>query len=359
MGDTAFSPATCAYHLTPMMMISGITALPSPVILLNYTIRIFDGTADEVWPVTVQRVAVVNLGDIRSRLEVHSSFPLNRWKSPPLLPIWGSKERTTTIIGGAPVGSFSTPLSRIHTMCCREVVRCLPWHWAMPVTSSPGGNGAWKRDRAPRRGSGLCCSVTRHNCIRNSDTTDGETTGTRKNGSDHWNKALHVWKCCSHSGHTHIHNQNTHTQRQSRQLLIMQKQNCFVLQSIFFLSCKHSVILINDLQTPKNAASPCTLQAQNMTKHTTASRYDFYPSITWYYHRPCARQHASGRWIIGSMGRKWGRSSTEQNVVAEASARSDISVDINQEHKPFSDHKSVSCVKLNHFLLAVTANRFI
>lgn len=155
---------------------------------------------------------------------------------------------------------------------------------------------------------------------------------------------------------THTHLQHTHKGSRDNSSC---KNKTVLSSGQFFSWCKHSVIFINDLQAQKNAASPCTLRAQNMTKHTSASRYDFYPSITWYYHRPCARQHASGRWIIRNMGRKRGRSSAEQSEVAEASARSDISVDINQEREPFSDHKSASCAKLNHFLLAVTANRFI
>lgn len=52
------------------------------------------------------------------------------------------------------------------------------------------------------------------------------------------------------------------------------------------------------------------------------------------------------------------RSSSEQNEVAEASYGSDISAAINQEPEPFSDHKSVACVDLNHFL-SMTANCFI
>lgn len=272
MGDTAFWPAACAYCLTPTM-ISGITAVP---LLLYYLIILSEfwivrGTADEVWLVTVQRVAVVNLGDIWSRLEVHSSFPLNRWKSPPLPPIWGCKEWTTTIIGGAPVGRFSTPQSCIHTMCHREMVLCLPWHRAMPVTSSPGGNGAWKRDRAPRRGSGLCCSVTRHNCIRNSDTTDGESTGTRKNGSDHWNKALHVWKCCSHSGHTHT--LTTHTYKGCCANHSSCKNKTVLSSGQFFChaNTQSSLLMISKLKKTQYHRALCELKTW---QKKIASRYD-------------------------------------------------------------------------------------
>lgn len=132
-------------------------------------------SSNEDSPVTVQRVAVVNLGDIRSPLEVHFRFPLNRWKSPPAT----SKERTTTIIGGAPVGTVPS-LSPAFTRCAMEMVYCLPGHRAMPLTAMPGGNVGWEEGLGPRRGSGVCCSITGHNCIRNNHTTDRRTTRTHK-----------------------------------------------------------------------------------------------------------------------------------------------------------------------------------
>ena len=44
------------------------------------------------------------------------------------------------------------------------------------------------------------------------------------------------------------------------------------------------------------------------------------------------------------------RSRSEPDEDAEASPCSDIPTAINQEPEPFSDHKSVTCVNLNHFL---------
>lgn len=97
----------------------------------------------------------------------------------PLPPSGTSKEWTTTIIGGAPVGTvpFLGPAFVQHAT---EMVCWLPRHRAMPLTATPGGNGGLDAGLGPQRGSGVCCSITGQNCIRNNHTTDGWTTRTHK-----------------------------------------------------------------------------------------------------------------------------------------------------------------------------------
>lgn len=99
----------------------------------------------------------------------------------PLPPSGTSKEWTTTIIGGAPVGTVPF-LSPAFVQHATEMVCWLPRHRAIPLTATPGGNGDLDAGLGlgPQRGSGVCCSITGQNCIRNNHTTDGWTTRTHE-----------------------------------------------------------------------------------------------------------------------------------------------------------------------------------
>ncbi|KAK5915674.1 hypothetical protein CesoFtcFv8_001243 [Champsocephalus esox] len=55
-------------------------------------------------------------------------------------PLWASKEWTTMMIGGAPVGS-GPPHSAATRRSAREMACCMPRHRAMPLTAMPGGSG--------------------------------------------------------------------------------------------------------------------------------------------------------------------------------------------------------------------------
>lgn len=114
---------------------------------------------------------------------MHFRFPLNRWKRRPVgTP--RSKERTTTMIGGAPVGAVPS-LSPTTRGRAKEMAGCTQRHRAMSLTAMPGGTRRGRGALGPQRGGGVCLSYYMTQFSYNRHTGNSKT----QSNSDLWNKA--------------------------------------------------------------------------------------------------------------------------------------------------------------------------
>lgn len=156
-----FSPCcTAAYNLSvPLPTKLHFNPSLYPCVFCDATIAVWIKTYLSHCGEWMEEIWVTYGGPWRRTL---GSF-LNRWENRPA-GILRFKEWTTTVIGGAPVGTIAS-LSPTTRGCARELVCRLPRHRAIPLTALPGGIG--------RGGSGVCvCSITGHNFYRHNHTTD-------------------------------------------------------------------------------------------------------------------------------------------------------------------------------------------